>query len=335
VKIGEDKAMGELLQNGRSLRSCFRGTLLGGAVGDALGMPTEEGPSRRCGQSIEQALGVPRVTSYFDSPNPAFLRAGQYTDDTQQTICLAETLLEHRGQFDPITFVDKLARAVQKEMRGVGPSTARLLRALRAGDREAVLRGECASAHPTNGGAMRVAPVALVHHRDLSSLKRVAVQSVQISHGHPTSIAGACAQAFAIAWCLKSQRAGIDPAAFRDEVASFVEEIDPDFARLVRIPETPVGTECLVVDTVFPVLDRFLFDPSDLTGGVLAMVNGDGDTDTKASMIGNLLGARNGIESVPATLLDGLENGPEGKDYLLALADRLADLSVALGRTGA
>ena len=45
----------------------FRGCLLGGAVGDALGMPTEEGPSRPPGYTIEEACGVERVEGYLDS----------------------------------------------------------------------------------------------------------------------------------------------------------------------------------------------------------------------------------------------------------------------------
>jgi ADP-ribosylglycohydrolase len=87
------------------------------------------------------------------------------------------------------------------------------------------------------------------------------------------------------------------------------------------------GNGCLVIDTVPEVLDAFLNQPNDYLTGVLEQVNSDGDTDTKASMIGNLFGARNGIQAIPQYLINGLENGKKGKDYILSLADRLLGLS--------
>ena len=69
-----------------TLSSKFQGCLLGGAIGDSLGMPTEVGPSRNPGQTIAETCGVEQVTTYLNSPNPDFLQAGEYTDDTQQTI---------------------------------------------------------------------------------------------------------------------------------------------------------------------------------------------------------------------------------------------------------
>jgi len=127
------------------LRSQFRGCLLGGAVSDALGMPTEEGTSRTPGHSILQTFGVERVEEYLDSHSSDFLNAGQYTDDTQQTICLAETYLEGDGQFAPERFYRRLSAAVRAKMRGVGPSTIRVLNALAAGQLQELLSGELAS----------------------------------------------------------------------------------------------------------------------------------------------------------------------------------------------
>ncbi len=63
--------------------------------------------------------------------------------------------------------------------------------------------------------------------------------------------------------------------------------------------------------------------PSDFQGGMISLVNSGGDTDTKAAMFGAISGAFNGIEAIPKRWKDGLENGREGKDYILGLADRL------------
>ena len=310
------------------LRSRFRGCLLGGAIGDSLGMPTEVGPSREPGQTIAESCGVEQVTTYLASPNPYFLKAGEYTDDTQQAICLAETFLEGNGNFSGLVFVEKLKASIQNKMRGMGPSTKHILQARSIDQIQDDLSGFIlAGKYPTNGGAMRIAPVALLYYWNQSMLFEKVVEATKITHGHPTSIAGACVHAFMIAKLLTSQRDIFDIYRLRHEVASFIEPIDFELAEHIRLRKKSSGNGCLVIETVPNVLNAFLKQPTDYLTGVLEQVNSDGDTDTKASMIGNLLGAWNGVQAIPKYLIDGLENGEKGKDYILSLADRLWEFS--------
>ena len=307
------------------LCSRFRGCLLGGAVGDALGMPTEEGPSRPPGLTIKETLGVDRVEDYIDSPNPEFLKAGQYTDDTQQTICLAETLLEGDGRFEPRCFFDKLARAINGKMRGVGPSPARVLDALATGNVQELLRGEFASSSPSNGGAMRIAPVALLFHHDKAKLRRLVVQVTRITHRHPVALAGACTQAFLIATQVGEPSGSLDPDALRAQLVEFVRPVDEGFADLlgVRSNNHVPGRSCWVKDTVPPVVEAFLSGSKSWADAILEQVNSDGDTDTKASMLGSVFGVHNGLEGIPRGWVQRLENGHKGRDYLFLLADAL------------
>ena len=309
----------------------FRGCLLGGAVGDALGMPTEEGPSRPPGYTIEEACGVERVEGYLDSPNPNFLKAGQYTDDTQQTICLAESLLETDGRYDPLRFFQKLSTAIREKMRGVGPSTTRVLDALLADRQEDLLAGRFTSSSPSNGGAMRIAPVALLFHRDTNRLRKEVVQATRVTHSHPRAIAGACAQAFLIASRVGQPPESLDPVELRRRLVEFVAPVDAGFADLLGQPlgHAP-GRSCWVEDTIPPVVDAFLSTPGSWAEGVLEQVNADGDTDTKASMLGSVLGTHNGLGAIPAGWLEGLENDHKGRDYLFLLADALLLLSLRL-----
>lgn len=311
------------------LRSRFRGCMLGGAVGDALGMPTEVGPSRRRGQLIREACGVDWVQTYRDSPIPNYLQAGQYTDDTQQTICLAETLLASDGHFDTEFFIRKLTRAVERFHRGVGPSTKRVMGAIRNGALKALLRGEAASQSPTNGGAMRVAPVAMVYFWDPDRLMRITQAATRATHAHPTSVAGACVQALLVAAALREGSA-LDFGQLRDDVSQRIKDLDPELASLIHRSAVPIedGMSCRVMDTVPAVARAFLVNSDDFSTGVLAQVNSDGDTDTKAAMLGQLIGGRSGIESIPPTWLDGLEDGHRGRTYLTLLADALLLLAL-------
>src|SRR5437773_1164620 len=67
----------------------YRGSLLGLAVGDALGTTLE---FKRPGtfEPIDDMVGG----------GPFGLQAGEWTDDTSMALCLAESLIECRG-FDP------------------------------------------------------------------------------------------------------------------------------------------------------------------------------------------------------------------------------------------
>ena len=310
-----------------TLLSKFQGCLLGGAIGASLGMPTEVGSSRKPGETIAETCGVEQVTTYLNSPNPDFLKAGEYTDDTQQTICLAETFLDGNGNFSGIVFADKLKDSIDKKMRGIGPSTKRIFQALSNGQIQNVVLGSMASKYPTNGGTMRIAPVALLYYWDPKILFEKVVEATKITHGHPTSIAGACVHAFMIAKTLTSQREAFDISSLRHEVASFIEPIDSEMAEHIELSRKRSGNGCLVIETVPEVLNDFLNQPNDYLTGVLEQVNSDGDTDTKASMIGNLLGAWNGIQTIPQYLINGLENGEKGKNYIVSIADRLLELS--------
>ena len=82
----------------------FRGCLLGVAVGDALGMPTEGYTARE----ISSKFGMIRVM--MPAPEGHFhsgLCAGQFTDDTEETLILAESIIEADG-FSPDRFAKKL-----------------------------------------------------------------------------------------------------------------------------------------------------------------------------------------------------------------------------------
>ena len=75
----------------------FVGALLGGAVGDALGSFCEGWPRGRI-LEVEQLLGHYRELRRADGE--VVRPGGAYTDDTQQTLVLVESLLA-RGRVDP------------------------------------------------------------------------------------------------------------------------------------------------------------------------------------------------------------------------------------------
>ncbi len=139
-------------------RAC--GALLGLAIGDALGMPTQSFSRAE----IERRFG--RIDGFragpADQPVAPGMPAGSITDDTEQALLLADLLVTGRGTLDPLAFARALL-AWEEEMaaRGsldlLGPSTKAALSALAAG----ASPEETGRHGTTNGAAMRITPVGI------------------------------------------------------------------------------------------------------------------------------------------------------------------------------
>lgn len=187
------------------------GALLGVAVGDALGMPsqtlTREEISRHYGYIADF------VAPFENHPVSHGLIAGAITDDTEQSLLLAKRILASPDYFDSTGWArDLLQWEANVKTRGLydflGPSTKAALKALGNGT-PAELTGLGGS---TNGAAMRISPVAIttpVH--PLSDFLDQIEQTCQITHNTAVAMVAATAVAAVISL-------GVDGAEFEDAV---------------------------------------------------------------------------------------------------------------------
>ena len=88
----------------------YRGSLLGLAVGDALGTTLEF-----------KRPGTFKPIKDMTGGGPFHLKPGEWTDDTSMALCLAESLIEKKG-FDPI---DQLERYLRWSQEGYLSSTGK------------------------------------------------------------------------------------------------------------------------------------------------------------------------------------------------------------------
>lgn len=289
----------------------FRGCLLGVAVGDALGMPVE-GYSA---DEIESKFG--QVRDMMPAPEDHFhsgLEAGQFTDDTEETLLLAESMIEASG-FSVERFADKLMgwgslwTLDEKLNRGVGFTTRSSVESLLSG----TSWKESGLTIPTCGSAMRSAPIGLLYRCDLSLAGRYAdLQSIP-THCGPASRAGAIAVAVAVALCLQgfpkdtvlrtaSSLAGVADKRFADRLLwiSSLQDLEPSQA-LAEIGNSPDVSE--TVPAAFYCYMRF--EPED---ALITAASSGGDTDSIASIAGSLFGAALGTGWIPERWLACLEN---------------------------
>ncbi|MDE9366446.1 ADP-ribosylglycohydrolase family protein [Luteipulveratus sp. YIM 133132] len=296
------------------------GALAGLAVGDALGMPTQAFTRaeivKRFGVLQDLRSGPP------DQPIAPSAPAGQVTDDTEQALLLADQLVTSGGHVDPVRWAQALDRWEQR-MKGsgsldlLGPSTRRAIERIRAGEdpRLAGLDGT------TNGGAMRIAPVALaVPWSDgPEALVDRVVEACLPTHHTGTAIAGAAAVAAAVSCALDGcsyddvvaaaitcarlgetrgrQHPGPSVAARLQWVLVDAPRYEPD--RLEEWITAVVGTTVATAESVpaaFALLDVAIASPRD---GLCRAARLGGDTDTIAAMLGAMTGATVGRSGLP------------------------------------
>ncbi len=177
-------------------RSRFQSCILGLAIGDAPGRPTEFITYL---DDIREKYGPDGVTDFEPDWHPA----GTNTDDTQMMIGVAESLIACGG-FDGADMARRFVENYEPH-RGYGAGAHQVLQALRDGcpwDRAATIVLPQGSFG--NGAAMRVAPVGLLYHQNSVELRRVAELSASITHAHPLGKEGRALQANAAALAARS-----------------------------------------------------------------------------------------------------------------------------------
>jgi ADP-ribosylglycohydrolase/predicted NAD-dependent protein-ADP-ribosyltransferase YbiA (DUF1768 family) len=316
-------------------RCKFRGALLGVGLGDALGRPAEG----RSPETIRQHHG--RIADFIPWRGWRGGPKGTFTDDTELTLALAESLIERR-EVDPADFARRCV-AWLPVGRGRGRVTTEACERLAEG----TPWQEAGTPSAGNGAAMRAAPIGLLHPLDVNALRRDAALSAVVTHADPTAALSAAAMAYLVADLVHIPPGQLDVAALLGRLEAAVGDfVDPPMRerrgggvlvqllpRLLEMgdhlhldPDTLFAytyNGALVTESLPAALWCFLRAPDDPRGVVLTAVNGGYDADTVAAMAGALAGAYNGADAWPTDWLDELEY----RDGLEGCADDLLDLS--------
>jgi len=309
-----------LLSNKKSIyymyRKKFTGCLLGSAIGDALGMQTEGMDSTEIKMKFNVVFdyGKGRPGSHNEK-----LRPGQYTDDTEQTIILARSIIA-AGKFDADDFSKGLLKhyemiTTQPELnRGWGPTSLTACKRLAEG------KGWQGSGEdsPTCGSAMRVSPIGLLYPGRPEKTEDIARLSSLPTHKNLESIAGAVAVAAAVSMAVKS----INPDTIIQTAADLARKYDKKMADKIQsvekvrhIPEinafSILGTSIMANDVVPSALYCFARNPLDFPKTLITAINAGGDTDSIACIAGAISGAYLSVDAIPQKWLGKLENRKE------------------------
>ncbi|HEX7976761.1 MAG TPA: ADP-ribosylglycohydrolase family protein [Anaerolineales bacterium] len=320
------------------------GCLIGSAIGDAMGMPA----SFMSPEKIKQVYG--RITGFLPPDKEQVvhgsLDAGEVTDDTEESLIIA-AVLEEAGRFDPALFIKKMRDwAVETkilESTIIGPSTRRFLNAVVNGEdpQEAGKIGD------TNGGAMRVAPIGIFYHGDVSQAIRAGLASGRLSHGSRPGLASTAAIAAAIAVAVEGNCTPqeVMAAAVQGAEAGEKEGFDipaPSVARRIRLAIELVdrhrersmdeisyllyqiiGAGMKSYESIPLSLGIFYAAKGDYQKGLLAAINVGDDADTNGAITGALCGAYCGSDAIQPAWIEKLHT--TNQIDFMRIARRLLD----------
>ena len=329
----------------RLLLSRFRGCLLGGGLGDALGAPIEFTRS----STIRAAHGTaaPRDLAYA-RPGRALI-----TDDTQMTLFTAEGVIRGIQRYNDrgiCSMVGSVQRALVRwyatqepiELRGVwADDPGWLFRDRRLHERRAP-GNTCLSALAEQvdlarmpsveerandskgcGGVMRVAPIGLAAG-SLEGAFALARDSAALTHGHPSgylsaaylaAVVHAVARGARLEHAMASADGLLAAEGENDEMVAAIAaarrvaaEGPPSVEAIERLGGGWVGEEALAIGLAC-ALTADASSQQGVADALWRAVAHSGDSDSTGSIAGNLLGAAYGVEVLPARWLAQLDVG--------------------------
>lgn len=299
----------------------YRGSLLGLAIGDALGMPAE----------FKLPGTFPPITDLTGGGRHN-LKPGYWTDDTSMALCLADSLINCQG-FDAD---DQITRYLHWYQDGYLSSTGQSFdvgKTVRAA-LEAYIQTRhpySGSEHPRsagNGSIMRLAPIPLAFANTPHIAIDFAADSSRTTHGSAEAVDACRLLAALIIGALQGQpKEMLTANHFSPLSTGWPKPLAPKIAEISsgsykeKAPPAIRGTG-YVVASLEAALWAF-YHSHTFADGVLLAVNLGEDADTTGAVYGQLAGAYYGASTIPVRWLDNLYH----KDYIQEQADKLLQLA--------
>ncbi|WP_251328801.1 ADP-ribosylglycohydrolase family protein [Haloplanus pelagicus] len=296
-----------------------RGVLLGLACGDALGRPVEFTSASEISAEhgrLDEMVGH----GTWNQP------AGTITDDTEQALCIARSLVE-RQTLDPTDIAERFVAWYDSGPFDIGEMTRRALRRLKrceAWDEagQHVWENSPEEQNAGNGSVMRCAPLAIPYATDWDRLVEVSRQSSQITHADPRCTEGSTVLNLTVAGLLEDAETPLQDAL--DYVGADAPDALVAALRPLARGDSPdtLETSGYVVHSLQTALhDGLVVDSA--KDAIVTAVNRGGDTDTVGAIAGAVAGARFGASQLPDRWLSAVDE----TDELETLAERLVEVA--------
>ena len=297
------------------VRERAAGSILGLAIGDALGAPFE----------FRRRAEVPDPLPAFEDRWMGY-PPGTWTDDTALARNLWTSLIERDGRFDPDDVLARHVAWLAGDPPDVGNQTrAALQEAIRGtpDPARAVFERRGPEVSAGNGSVMYCGPLGVARTRDPERLLVEAPALSKLTHWDERCATASLAVTLAVAALVRGEPsepavvAAVEAVLDR-EGGEELEYLVGEAGRARRIDGPQMGFALFTAGIALQVAG----EDRGFEEGLRHVVGLGGDTDTNAAVAGALLGARHGRAAIPPAWLDRLADG----EAIAAEADALAAL---------
>lgn len=305
----------------------FQGCLVGGAIGDALGAPVEFFNL----DTIKQKYGETGITSY----DYAYGKIGAITDDTQMTMFTTDALCQFFANEMNIPLEIQLTQAylywletqesIYKESNiqllshkelwsRRAPGTTCLSSLKQFKQNGSIINNSSKGC----GGVMRVAPIglavqdpdesycagkmcALITHQHIDGFVPAGALAriISLIVHHDQSIQDAQADSFNF---IEKEESDCNTLKLWAKAQKYIES-DTEFnvEHFINLGEGWTGDEAFVMSLYCALKEHNILD------AIIKAVNHNGDSDSIGSITGQILGAAQGVKSLPLIFMQQLE----------------------------
>ncbi|MBW8684801.1 ADP-ribosylglycohydrolase family protein [Chitinophaga rhizophila] len=276
----------------------FEAAIIAGAIGDAWG------------SSYENYTSPIKPNTYYLHPVPKTVHTWMLTDDTQLTLASCEALADSQG-FSPEILSNYFVQYYHnRRITGIGASTLKAIQELAIGGHWSQT-GRTGDYAAGNGAAMRIAPFAFWKNISREDIRNIC----RITHKNDEAYTGALAVVLAIRSVLENKWNG------SNNLLDLIIPQLPDTNvrdRLVQINEYSQATEIqavaklgnngYVVNSVpFAIFAASRVMDLGLERMFEEIIQAAGDTDTNASIAGQIAGTLLGLQGIPQALFVKLQ----------------------------
>lgn len=342
------------------LQDKIRGSLVGGAIGDAFGYPVEFVSSFEEIRAkyddngvVEYDLSYPWLDGIYDK--------ALFSDDTQMTLYTAEGLLEAEKSGTPLlpticnAYLAWLGPQIGKKVKFSYNSNLYKIEEL---NQRRAPGSTCITSliqihsgkDPMNaskgcGGVMRVSPIGLygtTHGWTLDETARIAGEAAELTHLHPLSTYSSAGLAVLCQLCASTE--DVNAQTFKDYVEQMLYVVInvygedapamENFKKIIRkavrlednllrdweVIENGLGGGWVAEETLAIAIFSVLRHIDDFKACLICAVNHGGDSDSTGAVAGNIIGAILGYDAIPDYFKDNIQL----KELLLSMSDKLA-----------
>ena len=343
----KEMGMREILTNFKSSKYAAEplidraiGSLMALAIGDSLGSQTEGQPV-----DYERFLFDDFDQKYFTVRN---MVAGDITDDTAMSQCLADSLITCRG-FDPKDFLKKCSLwwfYGYNNFTGLGTTKPKLSHGMGSTSKKGIMdfieskyeQSEATTkGYPTNGCVMRLGPIAIYYYPDVTKAIANSVSQSRTTHITPETNDASRILSYIIVKSLGYPKIYNGQRSFARE---FFDSLD--YSEILPLLETDdakaiIKSEgernwksedfkyeydesgILALDGLSMAM-HISYIEENIKDIILKAVNMGGDSDTVAAIAGQMMGGLYGVSAIPPKWLEIImEHDHDGEIALKAI----------------